>query len=374
MAQDNTHLAVAVLWSAAAVSTVSCAIDLAMIGHICTSSNPQQNQRQRNRHHHPVAAARSSPFVVFARLFTWITFLVADLAHLGTVAAFLALPVCGGVPTNYGLPTLEYRRFPSTPNCIISLLDAVDLVVALIFLPYYPIVYMHMMLKLRQTNSRLAQLTVSLVSVLLLTAAGIQAVGYGISITPTFGGDLGVAQRGEGVGRIAYYILMLLILLVAVSTISFFVRFLRIVSARVASQPSLDHHSQPASITPSLELIQRSKLLLLRPFAEQVHAAPAPTSDRTAKFRTAIHRLQALVHVSVALIALLVGVMVIQGLWSDGSALIVATITCIGRILLAIFHRTITSMRPLMILRRQIPTVDAGTLATEWSGADPPQQ
>ncbi|KAI9218146.1 hypothetical protein BC828DRAFT_389401 [Blastocladiella britannica] len=222
----------AIPWIAAGESTTGALLDLYML--TVSINDWQQFSRRR-----PSKSQHGQPaWVSLLHIASWTMFLVADLAQVGSMIGFGLLDTCGEVPTLNGAPYQTsgglFGRY-YVKNCIITDLQAVYEYFGFTPIPVFPILYLRLVLQLEQLNPRrvrraLVACTVSEVLTMLLQQF------FALYV---FTGDfMPWAAQMEPykytVVAVIYNIHMALVLTISGSSITFMLRFLGILTARLA--------------------------------------------------------------------------------------------------------------------------------------------
>ncbi|KAI9218147.1 hypothetical protein BC828DRAFT_389402 [Blastocladiella britannica] len=405
--RDRHHIALA--WAAAAVSIPIVIIDLAMIGlHI----SYLQKEKKQNM---PTSVRRKALQMHYCHLLAWASFLVGDLASIGFATGFAVMRECGGYPTyygEYGRPNGIRGRFWAK-NCTIIQFGALQEFFGFVPMPFFPASFARLVLQLEPRTSRWPRRFVVVCVAGTVLAMVSQEIGKAYQyLTTSSTANTSIYNLMRNISDNAYFAHMALVLLMGGSSIAFTIKFLRITTARIgviaaipessttmegASFGAAPHVSEalgassvlagndtaaalPASPAQHLRPPSLfSRTLTLRPLVRTSSALPATVSSsvstHTQEFQQAAQRMKRIAYLSALMLVLTVLAIIVVSIVNSKLLVTQVGITLLGRALLASFGWTMLRLKPLMILRRRLPNVDAGTLAaSSWSAALPPPQ
>ncbi|KAI9221991.1 hypothetical protein BC828DRAFT_379594 [Blastocladiella britannica] len=336
---------VAYSWTATIISLAAVALDLHMLAihtlawrRFCRRSSPRRRKGRKTRLIHILA---------------WLCFLSADLCEVGFMGAYATQDECGGFPTFHSAdgPNALIRQF-WVESCPIYPLRAAYEALAFFPLPLYPIIFMRLVLQLQQLYSRRMKRAVILCASGILLAMVVQelsAIFVFYAFHTSVGSPLFLLMYQ--IHSLSYLVHVGLVMLMGAVGVAFFLRFHRMVTARLAPRAIVHEDMHIVAVGDPVGTKHEHEHL-----------------DHQQKFKHAVSFLHRAALLNAAMLGLVLCASVVAIVTITGSILSSAFVTLFGRLFLASFSLTIRNMRPLMLLRRQLPTVDAGTLATEWSG------
>ncbi|KAI9218149.1 hypothetical protein BC828DRAFT_389405 [Blastocladiella britannica] len=344
-------------WVGAAISSCCVLIDGYMLAGNIRDQRSQPKKRS-HQHLHP-------RWVQTLQSVAWACFLVANVFQTGFMVGYATLDRCGDVAVYVDTTHTTPKWW--TKNCIITTLEIFYQVLGFLPLPVFPILHMRLVVQLHQYSSRTRGVITACTGGTVL--AMLVQIGFTVLIVlaeriPRWGSLHSVMFSGYSYSYDAH---MLLVLAMGASSIFFILQFLGTITARVVATPT--PHQRPTSSS-TLSASHESKLHRSagsRPPFDPHHHSTA--IDRVAQFNAAVAHVRRMSYTSVGMLVVLVGAIVVANLFIVHPLLMQSLISLLGQCLLASFSLTTGRMRPLMIMRRQLPTTDAGTLATDWSAA-----
>ncbi|KAI9218151.1 hypothetical protein BC828DRAFT_407862 [Blastocladiella britannica] len=336
--------------------------------------------------------SRSLHRAPLAHMAAWIILLFSDLAEIALDIGLVFMDKCGGVPTYHGgtgstAGSLDYVWLP---DCILHKLDLTQASLAFIPLPYFPLSYMKLVLQLQLKHPRWQHRIVVLGDAVTVLSMLIQVTTRLSTAAFAANHALPISWTMSLVSSCAYMVHLASVLVAGGFSIHFSLRFLRITTARLGDLTA-DHSRATVGSTangvsfqslPSPLLmagIQSTKsstiARVLSPTAAASAAAAAAVTTHVAEFRQTATRMRHAAYASTATLALIITVVAVDRITADIPQMIVQPlITFLGRILLGLYCWSMSHLRPLMILRRKLPNVDAGTLASTWTVSQPASQ
>ncbi|KAI9218148.1 hypothetical protein BC828DRAFT_417548 [Blastocladiella britannica] len=284
------------------------------------------------------------------------------------MAGFATIDTCGG----YIVVAEVYHLIPRlwTKDCIISALQFCYQILEFLPLPVFPILHMRMVVQLHQYSSHKTAVIASCAGATVVAMLAQTVFTVLLVLTERVPGWDKLFSTLHWGYQYSYNAHMLFVLAMGASSILFILQFLDTITARVVA-PASPVLPQPPS-SPLLTRASSTPLKLkLQPLGasrslfEPLHQQHAP-ADRVTQFNAAVARVRRMSYTSVGMLVVLVGAIVVANLFIVHPLL---TQSFLRQCLLASFCLTTCRMRPLMIMCRQLPTVNAGALATDWNPA-----
>ncbi|KAI9218150.1 hypothetical protein BC828DRAFT_430052 [Blastocladiella britannica] len=344
-------------WASASISSCCVLID----GYMLVQSIREWRSHAKRAHQqgHP-------PWVLALQSLAWATFLVANVFQAAFMVGFATIDTCGG-ETVVAEPT---RLVPKwwAKDCIISTLEICYQILGFLPLPVFPILHMRLVVQLHQYSNRTRTILAACAGGTVLAMFAQVTFTVLIVLSERVSGMRSLQSTFNTLYKYAYDVHMLFVLAMGTSSMLFILQFLRTITARVvapATAPA-DETATSRSSTPLKPQVSAVSRLLHGSHPQNQQRAAV---DRVTQFNAAVGRVRHMTYVSVCMLEILVLAIIVWIMGAAPQLLSQSLISLLGQCLLASFCLTTGRMRPLMIMRRQLPTVDAGTLATDWSAA-----